>query len=411
MTPKSARSAVGIDVGSGFVRCVVGMMEPTDEVASIIGSSEVRNNGVRKGVVVDIEATVSAITAAADEAERMAGVQIKSATVGVNGQHLISLSSHGIITLGNTSRDINEDDLARVEQAASVLQLPPNRETIQVYPQHYSVDGQEDIVDPLGMSGLRLELDSCLVTAGTPFLKNLSRSVNQAGFSINHLVAGPLASAAILLTSQEKELGCVLVDFGAMSTGVAVFEENKLLHVSVLPVGSAHITSDLAVGLRTDIQTAEKVKIEHVALESKSGEKNSRNIRVKQISGEDLVVTQQQVNSISEDRLEEIFKLVNSVLKKTKKEAMLPGGVILCGGGARLKNIDEFAKGSLRLPARVAKPEGFAGMIDRVATPAYATAVGLMAQDLKGERPASNFGGALESGKKLFGNLLNRLRK
>lgn len=373
-----------MDLGSSGVRCVIGMQEPDSPAPSIVGFGEAPNKGVRKGVVVDIEETVSAITTAVDEAVRIAGINIQQATVGVNGQHVISLTSHGIIAVGSGNREITEQDLSRVEEAATVIQLPPNRETIQAFARNYQIDGQEQISDPLGMSGMRLEVDTCLITAATPFLKNLTRSAQQAGLHTNSLVPNPLASATTLVNSLHKEKGAVLLDIGASTTGLAVFEDGELLHVAVLPVGSGHITNDLAIGLRTEIETAEKVKIKHVDCSPKQiSSRIDSNIKVKELNGEFLLVSRREINTIAQARLEELFGLVDEELKKINRDGMLPGGAILCGGGAKLTNIDEFAKSALRLPAQAARPFGFSGVIDKVADPSYACAIGLMIEDIK----------------------------
>lgn len=387
------------------------MQEAEDTGPSIIGVGESKSGGVRKGIITDIEESVSAITAAIDEAERIAGVQISQATVGVNGSHILTITSHGIIAVGSSGRDITEQDLARAEEAATVMQLPPNREIVQVYPRNFTVDGQEHIPDPIGMNGMRLEVDSCLITAGTPFIKNLNRSVNQAGFVVNRYVANPLAASDALLTKEDKELGCVLLDIGAMTTGVAVFEEAELLHVAVLPVGAAHITNDLAIGLRTDIDTAEKIKLEHVEAFAKQKGKGSRNHRFKELSGEEIIITQAEIDNIAQDRLTEIIHLVEAELKKIKKEGNLAAGAILCGGGAKLKNIDEYIKHNLRLPARVHKPHGYAGMADKVADPSYATVVGLMLADLENPHHHSGIGNVLKSGEGWVKGLINRFRR
>lgn len=402
--------SVGLDVGSAHVRCVIGLQEAEDAHPSIIGVGVAKSGGVRKGTVADIEETVSAITASIDEAERIAGIQVHNATVGVNGNHLLTVVSHGIIAVGSSGRDITDQDTARVEEAATVMQLPPNREIIQVYPRNYTVDGQDHVPDPVGMNGMRLEVDSCLITGGTPFIKNLGRSVNQAGFHINRLISNPLAASNAVLTKQDKELGCVLLDIGAMTTGMAVFEEGELLHVGVLPVGAAHISNDLAIGLRTDIETAEKIKLQHVSALSEQKGKGNRNIRIKEGSGEEIIITQQEVDSIAQDRLKEILHLVEVELKKLKKDSMLPAGAVLVGGGARLKNIDEYVKQQLRLPARIAKPEGYSGVADKVAHPEFAVAVGLMLGDSGAGQSSMPLGNILKSGEGFVKNLINRFR-
>lgn len=373
--------AIGIDIGSTTTRCIIGIHEEEAPAPSVVGVGTAPSTGVRKGTVVDIENTVSAITAAVDEAERISGVTIDGATVGINGTHLVSAISRGIIAIGNNDREISEQDLARAEEAATVMQLPPNREIIQIFPRRYTVDGQEYVKDPVGMHGMRLEVDTCLITASTPFLKNTTRSITQAGINARHHVATPLAAARTTTSTQDKEVGCAAVDIGTHTTGMAVFDDGELLHTAVLPVGSAHISNDIAIGLRTEIETAEKIKLEHIDADPENSHKNEA-FSVQEMNGELLQVTTEEVNSIAQARLEELFDLVNKELKKVKRDGMLPGGAIFSGGGANLHGLTEFSKQHLRLPAHVKAPQGFSGIVDKIENPEFATAVGLMLEDM-----------------------------
>ncbi|MBI3983704.1 cell division protein FtsA, partial [Candidatus Microgenomates bacterium] len=340
----SSQTAVGLDIGSQTVRCVIGQPAEEGGPPSIVGVGEAPNSGVRKGVVVDIDATVNAISQALEDAERISGIRVNHATVGLNGSHVVAVTSHGIIAVAAGAREITESDVARVQEAAAVIQLPPNREIIQAFARNYKIDGQDNIKEPLGMSGVRLEVDSCLVTAATPFIKNLGRVVSQAGVGIDGLITNPIAAAVSLVDKQRREQGSVLIDIGASTTGVAVFEEGDLLHVAVLPVGGANITNDLAIGLRTEIATAEKIKLEHVSGETKpQGSVRERNLKVKEADGGDLLVALGEVNAIARARLEEIFEMVNSELRKIHREGILPGGAVICGGTANLRQIEEVA--------------------------------------------------------------------
>lgn len=406
--------AVGLDIGSANVRCVVGLQEADSPAPSIIGVGVAPTTGVRRGNITDIEETVSAITAAIDEAERVAGINVARASIGINGSHILSVGSHGIVAVGTTSREITTDDVSRAQEAATVMQLPPNREIVQASARKYIIDGQEDIKDPVGMNGLRLEVDSCLITAATPFIKNISRSVNQAGLGIDNYVINPLAAATTLVSKRDRELGCVLVDIGAGTTGMAVFEEEQLMHVAVIPIGSGHITNDLAIGLRTDVDTAEKVKLEHVdASPSTKHSRKESEIKVKDLSGESIEVSRRDIADIAQARLDEIFDQVDKELKKIKRDGMLPGGVILCGGGSKLKNIDQYVKYALRLPARVEKPEGFSGIVDKISDPSYGVAIGLMLDNLSplhSEGPGA-VGGFINSVGDFAKGLIRRIRK
>ncbi len=406
--------AVGLDIGSANVRCVVGLQELDSPAPSIIGVGVAPTTGVRRGNITDIEETVSAITAAIDEAERVAGINVSRASVGLNGSHILSIGSHGIVAVGTASREITADDVARAQEAATVMQLPPNREIVQAAARKYTIDGQEDIKDPVGMNGLRLEVDSCLITVATPFIKNTSRSVSQAGLAIDNYVINPLAAATTLVSKRDRELGCILLDIGAGTTGVAVFEEEQLLHVAVVPIGSGHITNDLAIGLRTDVETAEKVKLEYVdASPSAKHSRKEQPVEVKDLGGESIEVSRRDIADIAQARLDEIFDQVSKELKKIKRDGMLPGGAILCGGGAKLKGIESYAKYALRLPARVEKPSGFSGITEKINDPAFGVAMGLMLDNLSSAHQDSEgaLSGVLSSASDFIKSIIKRIRK
>jgi cell division protein FtsA len=403
---------IGLDIGTQSARCVIGMAEESGAAPSIVGVGVSPTNGVRKGTVVDIEDTVSAITAAADEAERIAGVTIDHATVGINGAHLLTLNSHGIIAISNPNKEVTEQDVQRAEEAAVVMQMPPNREIIQIFPRNYTLDGQEHIKEPVGMNGMRLEVDACLVTGIVPFIKNLTRAVNQAGIKADSLIANPLAAATALMGARDRDLGVVVIDLGATTTGMAVFEEGEVLHVASIPVGAAHITNDLAIGLRTDIDTAEEVKLKFVNATHEANKRHKANTtKIKEMSGEEINVSRSEISSIAEARLDELFDLINKELRKIKREGLLPAGAIFCGGGANLAGIEELAKQKLRLPARVVRPQGFSGIVDKINDPMYAVAIGLMIENLHYEQEEDKFGSIFRSGQDMLGGLLGRFKR
>lgn len=407
--------AVGLDIGSKHVRCAIGSTETDVPNPLILGFSEVLNNGVRKGIISDIEEAQAAISTAVSEAGRMAGVGVNHASVGVNGSHLLTITSHGVIAIGAGNREVTEQDVARVEESATILQLPPNREMVQAYARNYQIDSAEKVSDPVGMSGMRLEVDMALVTAATPFLRNLERAVHEAGLEISLQVANPLAAADLLLTKGQRDQGVVLIDIGAATTGVAVYEEGQLLHAAVIGIGAHHITADIAIGLRCEIETAEKIKLEHVDIAKypRSG-RGERNFKIKEVKGEEFVVSHVEVNSIAKARVEEIFNLVAVELRKIKRDGLLPSGAVICGGGANLAGIIDQAKEILRLPARVGIPDGFSGMMESTKNPAYAVALGLMRADLNLERPPSYMSAAfgwLAVGRQLANRVLRRQRK
>ena len=372
---------IGLDVGSTKVCCVVGLIDEEGSHPSVIGVGTAPVTGMRKGEVVDIEDTVSSITAAVDEAERISGVAIDRATIGIDGAHVSSLNSSGVIAVGRADQEISVDDVRRAEEAASAVQLPPNREVIQMFPRSFNVDGQTNIKDPVGMNGVRLEVETHIVTGATPAIKNLHRSIYQAGIDIEGQVLVPLAAARAVLTKKQMELGVAVVDIGGGTTGIAVYEEGEVLYSSVLPVGASHVTNDIAIGLRTDIEVAEKIKLKYV----KAGLKRinaSERIRIEELGNEDAIISKRDLYDMAEARLEEIFQMVGDELAKIGKAGMLPAGIVLTGGGAKMAGIDELAKELLKLPVTIGKPSGLTGLIDKVSDSAFAAPVGLMLENM-----------------------------
>jgi cell division protein FtsA len=400
---------IGLDIGSTKVCCIVGLHEDGAPLPSVIGVGVAPTSGMRKGVVVDVEETVTSITAAVDEAERISGVAIDRATISIDGAHVTSQNSKGVIAVGRADQEITVDDLARVEEAATAIQLAPNREIIQVFPRSFSVDSQENIKDPVGMHGVRLEVESHIVTGSVPAIKNLDRSIHQAGILVQGQVLVPLAAARAVLTKRQKELGVALVDIGGGTTGVAVYEEGDILYSSVIPVGAGHITNDLAIGLKTSVDTAEKIKLKYVRAHTSKANLQEK-LRIEELDSEDNVVTRRELQKIAGARLDEIFQLVRAELKKVGKDVMLPGGVVLTGGGAKMAGIEELAKEALQLPAVVGKPEGFTGIVDRINDPAFAAPIGLMlenmSQGLEGTAPNDTIGQTVDKIKKTLRNLL-----
>ena len=400
---------IGLDIGSTKVCCIVGLHEDGAARPSVIGVGTAPTSGMRKGVVVDVEETVTSITAAVDEAERISGVAIDRATISIDGAQVASQNSKGVIAVGRADQEITVDDLMRVEEAATAIQLQPNREIIQVFPRSYSVDNQGNIKDPVGMHGVRLEVESHIITGSVPAIKNLDRSIHQAGIAIQGQVLVPLASARAVLTKRQKELGVALVDIGGGTTGVAVYEEGDILYSSVLPVGAGHITNDLAIGLKTSIDTAEKIKLKYVRAHVAKANLAEK-IRIEELDGEDNLVSRKELQKIAGARLDEIFHLVRSELKKVGKDAMLPGGVVLTGGGAKMPGIEELAKETLQLPAVIGKPEGFTGIVDRINDPAFSAPIGLMLENMSHgaieAAPGAGIGQTVDKIKKTLRNLL-----
>jgi len=329
-------------------------------------------------MVVHIDDVASAIAQAITDAERLAGVRLQGATVNINGQHVSGINSEGVIAISTANREITNEDRLRVEEAAAILQLPSNREIIQVFAQNYRLDGQDNIKDPVGMHGVRLEVETHIVTAATPNLRNLDMALEKAQVLIhNHTLSG-LAGAEAVLQRQQKEAGTVLVDIGAGTTNLVVLEDGEVQHVAVLPIGGIHITNDLAIGLKTDLDIAEAVKLHHATL-LRGGSK--RDVRVK-VNGHEHIFKSEDIAMITEARVDELFDYIDKELSKIHRAHKLPGGVVIVGGTAKLPGIAEFAKDKLQLASRVGKLQPMTGLIDTVADPSYCTAVGLMLLDM-----------------------------
>jgi cell division protein FtsA len=280
---------------------------------------------------------------------------------------------------------------------------------LQVFPRSYSVDGQTNIKDPVGMHGVRLEVESHIITGSVPAIKDLDRSIHQAGIAIQGQVLVPLAAARAVLTKRQKELGVALVDIGGGTTGVAVYEEGDILYSSVIPVGAGHITNDLAIGLKTSVDTAEKIKFKYVRAHT-SKANLAEKIRIEELDSEDNVISRKELQNIAGARLDEIFQLVRAELRKVGKDVMLPGGVVLTGGGAKMPGIEDLAKEALQLPAVVGKPEGFSGIVDRINDPAFAAPIGLMLENMSHTHeqlaPGAGIGQTVDKIKGIFKNLL-----
>ena len=402
---EAAKHAVGLDIGTTTIRCVVGLMDPSNPAPSIVGIGEVPNSGMRKGSVVNIVNVAQAIDKAFEAAERMSGQEIHEATININGTHVAAMDSRGVIAVGANGHEITPADLLRVEEAATVMQLPANRQILQVTPRSYRLDGQENIKDPLGMSGVRLEVDAHVITALSPHVHNLQKAVDMTHTNVHNIMVSSIAASQAVLTDQQIENGVVLIDIGGTTTNLAVFEEGDLQHLAILPIGGVNVTNDLAIGLRTDLDVAEKVKLQAVQLGK--GKDKKKDFTIKH-NKEELSFKHKAIDEIVEARLEEIFELVDAELKKIHRSGQLPGGAVLVGGTAKMAGIVDFAKGSLRLPARIAVPHSVSGLVDKVAAPEFATAVGLMLEDFHkptagpSKKGGMNIGSAGQGANQLF---------
>lgn len=383
---------VGIDIGTSRVRVVVGAINQAGE-PEIIGYGSSDNQGMRKGVITHPEEVASAIIAAINEAERHSGRRVGAATVNINGSHVSGVNSKGVIAISAANREITNEDRYRVEEAAAVMQLPANREIIQVFPKSYSLDGQDNIKDPVGMHGVRLEVETHIVTASTPSVKSLDIALEKASVQAKHRTVSSLAAAEAVLNRQQKEAGTVVIDIGSGTTNVVVIEDGEVQHVAVIPMGGTHITNDLAIGLRTDLDIAEKVKLEHANVSAK----NQRAVAAVTVGKMQHTFNADDVRMIVEARVEEIFEFVDKELKKVNRSRKLPGGAVIVGGTARLPGLAEFAREQLQLPARVGTLLPIGGLADISDDSSYVSAIGLMLLDMILDSSAASTGYDSES--------------
>lgn len=402
-----SKYAVGLDVGTENVRAVVATVGKDGEI-SIVGYNEAPNAGMRKGVVANLTGPAESIDRMLGEVERMSGFEVNSAYVSINGAHVMSTKAAGMIAVGPEDHEITEDDLTRVEQAAVVGRVPANRDILDVLPLSYTLDGQAGIKDPLGMTGSRLELDASVISALAPNAINLRKATEGAKVTAEKLVPSVVAAARAVLSEKQMENGVAVVDLGGATTSVAVFEEGDLQYVGVIPVGAHNITNDLAIVLQIEPEIAEDIKRRFVA--KSAGEEVTGEIVIRK-NHEEIVFSRAEINEIVEARLFEIFSEVRKELKIAKYDRRLPEGIVLVGGGARLKDVPVFAKEVLETSVKVGVPKGLGGVADAIEKPEYATAVGLAlmcAKDSGQTAVRSSKSGKKKSGGGLFGKIFKK---
>lgn len=394
---------VGLDIGTTKICAIVG--EIGEHGLSIIGIGTHPSKGLRKGVVVNIESTVTSIKKAVEEAELMAGCEIGTVFTGIAGGHIKSINSHGIIGIRNG--EVSDADIKRVIDAAKAVNIPMDREIIHVLPQEFIVDDQDGIKEPLGMSGVRLEAKVHIVTAAVTSAQNIVKCCNRTGLDVRDIVLQQLASSEAVLSSEEKELGVVLVDIGGGTTDIAVFAEGSIKHTAVIALGGNHLTSDIAIGLRTPATEAEKIKKKYgCALASMV--KRDEMIEVPSVGGrKPRTVSRQILAEIVEPRVEEIMTLVNREIIKAGFEDVAASGVVLTGGSASLDGMMEMAEQVFNLPVRLGLPTGISGLTDIVNSPMYSTGVGLVLYGYK-NRSEDKF---RVGEKNVFGKITKRMKE
>ncbi len=374
---RSAKHIVGLDIGTTKV-CVT-VAEPNENGSlDIVGFGTCPSKGLRKGVVINLDATIDSIKSAVEEAELMAGVSVEKAFVGIAGGHVRGFNSRGVVAISGKDHEVTRADIARVLNAARAVSIPPDREIFHVLPQEFIVDDQEGIGDPVGMTGTRLEANVYVVTGSISAVQNIVNCVNRAGIEVEDTVLEQLAGSEATLTADEKEMGVALIDIGGGTTDLALLERGAIRHISVLPTGGDHFTNDIAVGLRTPVPEAERIKKKYgCAVPGLVGEEDT--IEVPSVGGrKSRVLSRQILCEIIQPRAEEIFSLINEEIVRTGFDKSINAGAVLTGGGSVMEGIPEIAEDVLDMPVRRAAPVNVAGLSDGVNSPVFATPVGLV---------------------------------
>lgn len=394
-----SRIISGIELGSSKIATIIAQVQVNpvsfEKTINIIGVSSVESRGIRKGQIVNIEEAVDATISSVEAAERMAGYNLDRAYISLGGGHIASQNSHGVVAISDPDNEIKDSDVERVVEAASAISLPSSREIIHILPREFVVDGESGVRDPVGMSGVRLEVQTHLITASGAAIKNLGKALNEVGVNVVEFVFSGLASGESVLTRTEKELGCVLVDIGGGTTSIAVYTEGSLIYSSVLPIGADNVTNDLAIGLRVSLESAEEIKLalskykKRGKRTAKRSDSNHFDLTSFGINDARRVSKKTLVEGIIRPRLNEVFTMVRLQLEKEELSTMIPSGVVITGGGAETIGVIDSAKRMMSLPARVGKPKGVGGLVDDIISPVYAVPVGLILYAVRHEETDS----------------------
>lgn len=383
MARKADEILVGLDIGTTKIACVIG--EVTESGIDIIGIGSSPSTGLRKGVVINIDATINSIKKAVEEAELMAGCEVNTVYAGIAGGHIKGFNSHGIVAVKD--KEVRPADLARVVDAARAVAIPMDREVLHVIPQDYIIDEQDGIREPLGMSGVRLEAKVHIVTGSVTSAQNIVKCANACGLNVSDIVLEQLASSDAVLSEDEKELGVAVVDIGGGTTDIAIFSGGALVHTAVLSIGGNHLTNDIAVGLRTPMAEAERIKQRYgCAMTNRVSPEET--IEVPSVGGRPpRVLSRQILSEIIEPRVEEIFAFVGREIRNSGYEDLIASGVVITGGTTILEHMPELAEATLGMPVRRGLPKGVGGLVDVVRNPKFATGVGLVMHGARaGER-------------------------
>jgi cell division protein FtsA len=373
----SERIIVGIDVGTTKICTLISSVTDDDQL-EIIGAGVTPSRGLRKGVVVNVDEAMEAIEASVSKAEQQSGFKIVSAYVGISGAHTQSTNGQGVVAVRRSDHQISDEDVGRVLEAARTITLAPEREIIHIIPRHYIVDGQEGITNPVTMVGHRLEVETTIVTGMVNAIHNLTRCIERLDIGIDELVLQSLAAGEAILTPAEKDLGVALIDLGGGTSDLAVYQDGAVAYATSLPIGGSHISNDIAIGLRTPLAAAEEIKIRHGHAVIDSVEEGKTIDVAAFDTGEGRAISRRLLNSIIADRLTETFELLYEQLRRAGYSDPLPAGIVLAGGTAQMAGIRRIAAEVFQSPIRVGTPSGMFGLVDSVATPAFATSVGLL---------------------------------
>ena len=375
MTITGNRMVVGLDIGTSKVVCIVGEVSPEGDV-EIIGIGSHPSRGLKKGVVVNIESTVQSIQRSVEEAELMAGCEIRGVYAGIAGSHIRSLNSHGIVAIRD--REVFLPDIDRVIDAARAVAIPADQKILHILPQEFVIDSQEGVKEPLGMSGVRLEAKVHLVTCAVNAAQNIEKCIRRCGLEVEDIVLEQVASGYAVLTEDEKDLGVCLVDIGGGTTDIAIFTDGAIKHTAVIPIAGDQVTNDIAMALRTPTQNAEEIKIKYAcALASLAGENET--IKVPSVGERnDRDLSRQTLAEVVEPRYDELFTLVQAELRRSGFEDLVAAGIVLTGGTSKMEGVVELAEEIFHMPVSIGKPQGITGLIDIVRNPIYSTAVGLL---------------------------------
>lgn len=381
----------GIDIGNANIKTVVAEINRESLRPHIIGVGVSQSSGLRRGMVVDMDETIENIRQSVRQAESMSGVKVRRAHVSINGLHIKSQVSRGVVAVSRADNEISQNDIDRVIEAASVVSLPANRQKIHVLPKNFIVDGHEHVKDPLGMKGVRIEADVLIIDGLSPYIHNLAKCINENDIEVAEFVFSPLAVAKAVLDRNQKEHGVLSLDFGGGISTLSLFYEGDLIHTAVLPIGSRHITNDLAVALRSSMDIAEKAKIQFGSVDSIKGNKKNEIDLSELLGEEDFVIPHKHITKVVEARVHELFDMVSNEMKKVSNIKIIPAGLVISGGGANLPGLVQTARNKLNLPVRLANFSNFEGMADQIADTSFAAAAGLVLWGVERDSTGNKF--------------------